>query len=789
MALVTKNDVTQIFAIQAPAIDLPPTFANYPRGWDTARANNGKPTIKQFNYIQQRTDQNVLWIHQNGATLPYDATMEYAEGAVVVKDGELQKWKGGVWKSAAATTAAELTDASGKSQQEINDSAFRVNAKLLGMLPFTDITAQLEHYLNDSVTHEIYLPKGEYNITREIVCNAAIPKRIYGEVGATIKTNFTTSQRIFDLKSQVDFESIQFDFSNNHCLNAIRYGEGFGLAANLKDITLKNLYDRDHTSFSYLILLSSDTVPNVDGVHTENIRKYCLDTSEENGLYASVIILSNASVTSPAGEIKNITSKNIANVNSEGMRITGGGAKTVHVFSSGGVCPVKLSNIHGTDYGRRVVKVQASGVTVDNVSGDTQFTDSLTVVASQSDGGFICSGNSIKNIIAKGKSLYGVVVTSSDTDVDTVTTDLDHGVSSTGGVYIAKGDEMRLRNLNLSANIPLFVDTTQFDLGSVSIDGITVSAKTSTIYGVISGNAGTKKIKVFNISNVIMHTDQISQGRPLFSLNNSGRIGVFKASNITINDSNSNTNRAYLGEVTNADLVDINGVSYNGLAGIVSDPLIASDFATFRYVSSLNLDDLTYSNNVNRGLRFVSCDNVSIGERINFTKNAGTGHLLFTTCKKVTLAPSLAKYKIIQDADSDIIKSAGSSVFRPKNGYQGMSYYDSTNNKFNVCKTGATYDNNGVLLTDAAYVDLVEQRSVSVTYDPPSIPAGESVSSLQTLSGVTVGTPVIAAFSVYNVGIEVTAVVSANNTVRINFKNVSSSPVDLGSGTITVKAL
>ena len=100
MALVTKNDVTQIFAIQAPEVDLPPTFANYPRGWDTARSNNGKPTIKQFNYIQQRTDQNMLWIHQNGAALPYDAAMEYAETAHVVKDGVLQKKQGASWVSA-----------------------------------------------------------------------------------------------------------------------------------------------------------------------------------------------------------------------------------------------------------------------------------------------------------------------------------------------------------------------------------------------------------------------------------------------------------------------------------------------------------------------------------------------------------------------------------------------------------------------------------------------------------------------------------------------------------------
>ena len=97
MALVTKNDVTQIFAIQAPEIDLPPTFANYPRGWDAARSNNGKPTIKQFNYIQQRTDQNVLWIHQNGAALPYDAAMEYAEGAVTIKDGRFKQWNGTIW--------------------------------------------------------------------------------------------------------------------------------------------------------------------------------------------------------------------------------------------------------------------------------------------------------------------------------------------------------------------------------------------------------------------------------------------------------------------------------------------------------------------------------------------------------------------------------------------------------------------------------------------------------------------------------------------------------------------
>src|SRR5690606_19961034 len=64
-----------------------------------SRPNNGKPTIKGFNFLQQTSDLKDLWIIQNGAALPYDATMEYAEGAVVVKDGELQKKQGASWVS------------------------------------------------------------------------------------------------------------------------------------------------------------------------------------------------------------------------------------------------------------------------------------------------------------------------------------------------------------------------------------------------------------------------------------------------------------------------------------------------------------------------------------------------------------------------------------------------------------------------------------------------------------------------------------------------------------------
>ena len=109
MTLIPKNDVNQIFASQAPEQDKPAAFNNYLGGWGVeSRPNNGKPTIKGFNKLQQRTDENILYIHQNGAALPFDENMEYAENAVVVKDGVLQQWKGGEWVRADLTLDSVL---------------------------------------------------------------------------------------------------------------------------------------------------------------------------------------------------------------------------------------------------------------------------------------------------------------------------------------------------------------------------------------------------------------------------------------------------------------------------------------------------------------------------------------------------------------------------------------------------------------------------------------------------------------------------------------------------------
>lgn len=87
---VNKVDPKIIFASNAPAIDKPPVFSDKTQGWDVSRVNNGRPKITQMNKIQQDTDLKILWLNEN-AVAPYDSTIDYPVGTVVVKDGSFQK--------------------------------------------------------------------------------------------------------------------------------------------------------------------------------------------------------------------------------------------------------------------------------------------------------------------------------------------------------------------------------------------------------------------------------------------------------------------------------------------------------------------------------------------------------------------------------------------------------------------------------------------------------------------------------------------------------------------------
>ena len=102
-----------VFASDAPTQDKPPAFNNYVKGMDETRLNEGRPTIKQFNFIQQQNDFKFLYIHERGACLPFVEGFPYENNAIVFKDGFIQQKNGSSWIipfMRGSQNLAELTD-------------------------------------------------------------------------------------------------------------------------------------------------------------------------------------------------------------------------------------------------------------------------------------------------------------------------------------------------------------------------------------------------------------------------------------------------------------------------------------------------------------------------------------------------------------------------------------------------------------------------------------------------------------------------------------------------------
>lgn len=106
-------DPNIVFASDAPTQDKPPAFNNYVKGMDETRSNEGRPTIKQFNFIQQQNDFKFLYIHERGACLPFVEGFPYENNAIVFKDGLIQQKNGASWIipfMRGSQNLAELTD-------------------------------------------------------------------------------------------------------------------------------------------------------------------------------------------------------------------------------------------------------------------------------------------------------------------------------------------------------------------------------------------------------------------------------------------------------------------------------------------------------------------------------------------------------------------------------------------------------------------------------------------------------------------------------------------------------
>ena len=188
------------------------------------------------------------------------------------------------------------------------------------------------------------------------------------------------------------------------------------------------------------------------------------------------------------------------------------------------------------------------------------------------------------------------------------------------------------------------------------------------------------------------------------------------------------------------------GISLISFAGYVNGAIISNEF-----IDSGNwADESTPTNMRTYGFESASAASQNLTFRRNTWHTMGSAY-------NTTVSPFYAPVTL---TNAGLINLSSST-------YIGITPSDASPSMYSQC--------------------VVDQRSGSATYDPPSLVDGAGTTTTVTVTGAALGDHAIASFSLNLQGITLTAWVSAADTVSVRFQNESGGTLDLASGTLRVR--
>lgn len=748
-------DPNIIFAENAPIQDKPAAFANYDKGMDETRKNEGRPTIPQFNFLQQQNDLKNRYIHENGAALPYKEGVAYEENAIVVKDGELQQWKGGEWIDvssqevkkyllAAGVDESELdgdynylmqrlaqiavdkgwdasfvVDASGKTQQEINnrleipverDLAEKWNDNF----NVKDNGAKGNNINNDATAIQTSgtnkrLTSGAFKIDAPLLYKkdetwTGVGKSFGGTVirpsGNFPALTFDTSNTT---RTKNKFEDFQIEAINLTTATALELTNNF--LSEFNRIWIRNaplgvsLQDSDSVTFNQLMVMEDvKGLAVLIGDSARNIRFFGCNFERNPGNTTPeaghVIIDGNSGFVASASFYGSQLERSALNVKSGTAKWYGGkvGASSKVIF----------------------------GVKSSNCAIDSDVDDASSLY----DFGW---SNKIENAYSENMStpVFFYPNFPMESGKTTLGRDGEYLIVASAGSRTNAG--VSGGKISLKDGTTLLAESPSFDLQAL---GVTVGLTKRPAYTFISC------VKASTTDGItVEHTNCQS-----FAL----RGGKNMLSNGTFDGGSTGWT---IGSATAA--MDANG------------DLVVTPSATSWAITQ------TLTNHFIPGKRYIA-----------LAKYSGEASLVHGVASNGTTGSRPSYSEGIADlyGDGDTVAQI---AFEYKSG------------QANSISLGYVGSNAPVTVKWIALIEMSDSAGLraSKIFDPASISVGASLSTTVTLAGAVVGDCVIASFSQYHTDIEISAVVSALNTVTVKFRNTGAAAVDLASGILTVKLI
>ncbi len=672
---------------------------------------------KNINLLKQKVDLTDLNLVSNQLNTIINNFKEVSDTSLENKLIELQNVINTVAAAGAGAkgwTALLIKDASGKTQQEINDKQPVINANLLGIMAGNDITTPLSNFLNDSVNSQMYLPSGEYIVSNKITVNATIPKKIICQQGAVIKANLPTGTDLFDCYSYFGHENLTIDFNNSYCKNGIIYRASVG-TVRFDNLTIKNLNDTSATYGTNLVYIDSANLIDIGKVTFSNCKKLGNGSITDAEGSLQCLYVSGTSTTPRGGVIDTIEITDVHNVNSSGSVIIEDTAG-FYVGVSGNSMSLTVRRIVGKEFGKRLVKLQCSDVVIDYIYGLSETGDSLSVIGVLSEPNlFVSYRNKIGTVIARGTMDYAVSDSAESTEFKSVdisvygSNALNDGTVQFGFFAGNGSKKLRVGKLKSVAKRPLALSPAN---PSLSVSDLAIDDAELEIYG-----NGTQFINIpGNTSSTTGAISDISIKKLTLNVKQTNSASLLATFNTQLNYANITIDRLLVRDSVSTDAARkfdfgvyyyINGLTINEIVYSSTNALTSKtgDLFTLNNCQNVSIGRAIGLPACNRGIILGGCTDVNVSKDMRLD-TVGVGAIVVTgaSTKVAINNPALVVFNAATNL-AEVKFSRGTTAQRPLRAEVGYQYFDTTINKPIFCKTAAVFASDGSVTTAATWID------------------------------------------------------------------------------------
>lgn len=356
----------------------------------------------------------------------------------------------------------------------------------------TDDTSAIRDAFN-SDEGNLYFPKGIYKVTAPIVVKAGKTRSVTGETDAVISAHLAAKQNLFTLYRSMSFKNMEFDFNNGSLQYGIYYQEDIG-EISLENLKFRNIIDTNNTLGTIVVYVQAKgTQLTAENIYFDNMFKKGNGIIGDGAGNLTCLHIRNpfldSEISTHIKGIKIVNVHNIDNNNNIMFEDTSG----IYISDSG--MPknnkILIEDIYGHNFGKRLIKLQASNVEIRKVEALSESDDSFSVISVLADpqSTDMNKNNTITDVKVQGKFNVALASSSKNTIFRDINIDIERpnlaGNSPVAyGVRIAGGNTL-VENGTVKAEYPL-KNLTEYG-GELQVENVTVFPTKETV--VVDGTA------------------------------------------------------------------------------------------------------------------------------------------------------------------------------------------------------------------------------------------------------------------------------------------------------------